>query len=187
MTAARTPADVLHEARKRDSLAKRARVLAAADDMKAAGQPITFLGVARAAGVSNWLVYAEGMREHIEAARKSQQGTQRRERQAGTSASTASVTVDLALTRAELKRVRQERDGLKAKVQRGLGQQISQTGNAELEKRIRELGDQLSQRDAALTEARAERDELQERLSEAEDTAGALRRSLKQMMRDQSP
>ncbi|MFD0443921.1 hypothetical protein ACFQ10_17980 [Streptomyces indonesiensis] len=72
MTAKRTPADVLREARKQDSLAKRTRVLAVVDEMKAKGEPITFLGVAKAAGVSNWLVYAEGVREHIEAARKSQ-------------------------------------------------------------------------------------------------------------------
>jgi seryl-tRNA synthetase len=186
VTGKRTPADVLREARRKDSLAKRARVLAVVDDMKASGEPITFLGVTRAAGVSNWLVYAEGVREHIEAARKGQQGTQRRERQAGTVASAASLAVDLELARAELKRVREDRDRLKAKVQRGLGQQIDQSGNIELERRIRKLGSELQQRDAALAEVRADRDELQGKLSEAEDTVGALRRSLKQMMRDQS-
>ncbi|QIZ37235.1 DUF6262 family protein [Saccharopolyspora sp. ASAGF58] len=185
MTAKRTPGDVLRDARKRDSLAKRARVLAVVDDMKATGEPITFLGVARAAGVSNWLVYAEGVREHIEAARKTQQGVRRRERQSGTSASTASLAVDLELTRAELRRTREERDRLRAKVQRGLGQQVAQAGNVELEKRIRELGDELQQRNAALAKAWSERDELQGKLSEAEDTVAALRRSLKQMMRDQ--
>jgi len=128
VTAVRTPADVLREARKKDSLAKRARALAVVDDMKAKGQPITFLGVARAAGVSNWLVYAEGVREHIEAARKGQQGVQRRERQSGMSASAASLAVDLELARAELTRLRQERDQLKAKVQRALGHQIDQVG-----------------------------------------------------------
>jgi len=38
--------------------------------MKAEDEPITLLGVAKSAGVSNWLVYAEGVREHIEAARR---------------------------------------------------------------------------------------------------------------------
>jgi chromosome segregation ATPase len=184
--AKRRPADVLCEARTRDSLAKRTRVLAVVDDMKAAGEPITFLGVARAARVSNWLVYAAGVREHIEAARKGQQGIQRRERRSGTSASAASLAVDLELTRTELRRTRDERDRLKAKVQRGLGQQVYQSGSIELEKRIRELGDELQQRDAALARVRAERDELLGRLGEAEDTVAALRRSLKQMMRDHS-
>jgi hypothetical protein len=48
------------------------------DEMKSRGDPITFLGVAKAARVSNWLVYAEGVREHIEAARKSQTTTKAR-------------------------------------------------------------------------------------------------------------
>jgi flagellar biosynthesis chaperone FliJ len=186
VTTKRRPADVLREARKRDSMAKRARVLAVVDDMKAAGEPITFLVVAKAAGVSNWLVYATGMREHIEAARKTQHGTQRRERQSGTSASAASLAVDLELARAELRRTQEERDRLKAKVQRSLGQQVDQAGNIELERRIRELGDELYQHELALAEARAERDELRGKLSDAQDTVAALRMSLKQMMRDQA-
>lgn len=186
MTGKRRPADVLREARQRDSLAKRARVLAAVDDMKAAGEPITFLGVARAAGVSNWLVYATGMREHIEAARNGQLGARRRERRSGAAASTASLAVDLELARAELRRTRDERDRLKAKVQRSLGQQVDQSGTIELERRIRELGDELRQRDTALAQARAERDELLAKLSKAEDSVAALRRSLRQMMRDHS-
>jgi hypothetical protein len=38
----------------------------------------------------------------------------------------------------------------------------------------------------SLAQARTERDELQAKLSEADDTVAALRQSLKQMMRDQS-
>ncbi|MEV0781012.1 hypothetical protein ACIBLA_17310 [Streptomyces sp. NPDC050433] len=45
---------MLREARKKNSLAKRARVLAVADDMKTKGEPITFPGLAKAARVSNW-------------------------------------------------------------------------------------------------------------------------------------
>ena len=36
--------------------------------MKAEDDPIPLLGAAKSAGVSNWLVYAESVREHIEAA-----------------------------------------------------------------------------------------------------------------------
>ncbi|WP_010694023.1 hypothetical protein [Saccharopolyspora spinosa] len=57
------------------------------------------------------------------------------------------------MTRAELRRTREERDRLRAKVQRGLGQQAAQAGNVELEKRIRELGDELQQCNAALAKA----------------------------------
>ncbi|MBB5159081.1 hypothetical protein [Saccharopolyspora phatthalungensis] len=87
--------------------------------------------MAKAAGVSNWLVYAEGVREHIEAARVSQQGVRRRERRSGASASAASLAVDLELARVELRTLRQERDRLKAKIQRSLGHQVEQAGNEE--------------------------------------------------------
>lgn len=75
---------------------------------------------------------------------------------------------------------------LLAKVQRGLGKQAEQAGNAELERRIHELGDELTQLNAAFTQTRTERDELRAKLNEAEDTVTALRQSSKQMMRDQS-
>ena len=182
----RSPADVLRDARKRDSVAKRTRVVAVVDELKAAGEPITFLGVAKAAGVSNWLVYAKGVREHIEAARKSQQSAQRHERQAGTAASSASLRVDLELARTELRNLRQERDRLKAKVQRGLGQQVEQAGNVELERRICELGDELQQRDRELEAARSEAQRLATDLEAALDEVGGLRVALRQMTRQQN-
>ena len=68
----RTPADVLREARRRDSDRKRDQVFRTVDAMKRDGTPITFAAVARAAKVSQWLVYADGVREYIEAARSAQ-------------------------------------------------------------------------------------------------------------------
>jgi hypothetical protein len=123
---------------------------------------------------------------NVEAARTSRHAVQRRNRQSGASASAASLAVDPELARGELRHLRQERDRLRAKVQRGLGQQVEQAGHVGLERRIRELGDELQQRGLALVQARAERDELRAKLSEADDTVAALRQSLKQMMRDQS-
>ncbi|MGW5335853.1 hypothetical protein [Streptomyces bauhiniae] len=72
MSESRTPAQVLRDARQKDSRDKRARVLSVVDQLVAENEPVTFTGVARAANVSHWLVYAEGMREHIEAARHRQ-------------------------------------------------------------------------------------------------------------------
>jgi hypothetical protein len=43
--------------------------MTALHSLEVAGETITFPAVARAAGVSTWLVYAKGVREHIEAAR----------------------------------------------------------------------------------------------------------------------
>jgi hypothetical protein len=90
----RTPVDALREARRRDSLAKRTRVLAIVDEMKSQDERITFLGVARAAGVSSWLVYAAGVREHIEAAREDQAARMARKQHSGATASSASPTAD---------------------------------------------------------------------------------------------
>jgi chromosome segregation ATPase len=186
MTGSRAPADVLREARKKDSLAKRTRVLAAIDDMKAKDEPITFLGVARAARVSNWLVYAEGVREHIEAARKGQAGRKAREQRSGTTASSASLATDLEITRAELRQIRDERDRLKGKVQRGLGHQVTQAGTTELAARIRDLTTRLGQQDAELTQARAEITGLTSERDAALDEIAGLRTALRQMTRQQN-
>jgi len=47
--------------------------MTALHSLEVAGETITFPAVARAAGVSTWLVYAKGVREHIEAARDAKQ------------------------------------------------------------------------------------------------------------------
>ncbi|WP_329361204.1 hypothetical protein [Streptomyces sp. NBC_01483] len=65
--AARTPAEVLAESRRNTSLLKRQRVLDTIRLMLDDGEPISFAAVARAANVSTWLVYAEGVREHVQA------------------------------------------------------------------------------------------------------------------------
>lgn len=186
MTGQRTSADVLREARKKDSLAKRSRVLAVVEEMKTRDEPITFLGVARAARVSNWLVYARGVREHIEAARKGQAGRKAREQRAGAAVSSESLATDLELARAELRRVRDERDRLKAKVQRGLGHQVSQAGTAELAARIKDLTARLERHDAELTQARAESVRLTSERDTALDEVAGLRVALRQMTRQQN-
>jgi seryl-tRNA synthetase len=176
----------LLEARQKDSRQKRAKVLAVVDEMKDAGDRITFLGVARAAGVSNWLVYSDGVREHIEAARKGQSSTKSRQKSEGSTASTASLTTDLELTRAELRRVREDRDKLKGAVQRALGQQVDQAGSTDLIARINELTTQLQHRDEALAAVTTVRDQLQTALTEAQDDLIAARSALRNMMRDQN-
>jgi hypothetical protein len=186
VTAKRRPAEALHEARKRDNVAKRARVLSVVDDMKAAGEPITYLGVARAAGVSNWLVYAAGVREHIEAARTAQAGVKTREPKAGAAASPASRATDLELARAELRALREERDRLKAAVQRSLGQQVDQAGHAELVTRINELTAANRELVGGLVRAEADRDGRRIALTDAQDDLISARQALRNMMRDQN-
>ncbi|WP_282696085.1 DUF6262 family protein [Streptomyces sp. CC208A] len=181
--AKRTPGDVLRETRKKDSQTKRAKVLATVDAMKAKGEPITFLTVARSAGVSRWLVYAEGVREHIEAAMKSQAKADRRSRQAGRDASAASLATDLALVREENKALREERDRLKKAVQRSLGAQLDQAGTKELTARVNELLVAVERLTLERDEIRAERDDLQRKLTETEDDLTAARAAGKEMFK----
>jgi hypothetical protein len=91
-------AAALVAARAADSRDKRRRALDAVQKLEAAGEPVTFPAVARSARVSTWLVYAPGVREHVEAAR-------RRQAVAGidTSSTTPLATrTDLGPLRAEL-------------------------------------------------------------------------------------
>ena len=60
----------LHDARRRDSESKRNHVRKTLESMVLARDTVTFASVARRARVSTWLVYADGVREHIQAETK---------------------------------------------------------------------------------------------------------------------
>ncbi|WP_406341291.1 DUF6262 family protein [Streptomyces sp. NBC_01578] len=132
MNAKRTPAEVLAESRRRDSRLKRAKVLETIEEMTGRGDPVTFAAVAKAARVSNWLVYAGGVREHIEAARSQQAARDLRNRTTGTSASTTGLKTDLALARQEITSLRTDRDKLTDALRRQLGQQLDQAPSQDL-------------------------------------------------------
>ncbi|MET9974876.1 DUF6262 family protein [Streptomyces microflavus] len=186
MSAKRKPSEVLAESRRRDSRTKRAKVLAVVDEMVGRGDAVTFATVARTAGVSNWLVYAEGVREHIESARKKQAGDPQRKAQAGLSASTASLQTDLELSKQQMTALRAERDQLKAALQRQLGQQLDQVGAADLVARVDEL---IRQNNALIGERDTlvqEKAELEERLAEADEDLAAARSSLRRMIRSEN-
>lgn len=178
----RTPAEVLQESRRRDSQAKRSKVLAVLDELVRRGDPVSFAEVARSAGVSHWLVYAEGLREHIEAARAQQNGKPRRDRQTGLSPSAASLTTDLELARADNSKLRAERDQLKTALQRHLGEQLDQLSNQSLIDRV----DELTQHNQRLTDEtnRLQEDNstLNHRLEEAEEDLAGARAALRRLM-----
>ncbi|MEU1122406.1 DUF6262 family protein [Streptomyces sp. NPDC005899] len=183
MTTKRTPREVLAESRRRDSREKRAKVLAVVDEMVDRGDAVTFAAVAKAAGVSSWLVYAEGVREHIEAARKRQEGQPRREAQVGRSSSAASLATDLELSKQQVSALRAERDQLKAALQRQLGHQLDQVGNADLVARVDELTRQHEEITAERDVLQRDKADLEERLSETEEDLAAARSSLRRMIR----
>lgn len=168
-------------ARRSDSATKRARVLATLERMLADGTPITFASVARAAEVSTWLVHAPGVREAV---------AESRARQHTRAATTPkpdldgpSLRVDLALARAEITRLRAERDQHQQQLRLALGTQLDNLAKAELIGRIDELTHANTQLAAAATQARADKQNLRGRLTELEDDLAAARTSLRTMIR----
>lgn len=187
MTAA-TRTQAMLTARAKDSHDKRQRALIAIGALEAAGTPVTATAVATAAGVSTWLVYADGVREHVQAARRRQAG---REPAPGTAAppgrgepvTQASLRTDLAVARDEIRRLRAERDKLRARLRLQLGAEIEGPDRAELIARAATV-EASCRRLAAERDARAaEASHAQRRIRELEDELTAARESLRRVIR----
>jgi hypothetical protein len=182
----RTPADVLREARRRDSNRKRDRVFRTVNTMKRDGTPISFAAVARTAKVSHWLVYADGVREYIETARCAQAAEPAKAMPPGRSASEASLRTDLELTKQDNRRLRGEVDRLKKALRERLGAQLEAESAESLRRRIDELitaNDRYRSENSRLT---TELNEMRQRLRMTEDELGAARTSLRRMIRERS-
>jgi hypothetical protein len=159
--------------------------------LESAGTPVTAGAVAAAAGVSRWLVYAKGVREHLDAAR-------RRQAERGTapvppaapgnhaSLTPASLRTDLAIAREQIRGLRAERDKLRARLRLQLGAEIEGPERAELITRVANLetvGRQLAaERDARTAEA----DLARRHVRELEDDLAAARESLRQVIKTQN-
>ncbi len=182
MSDSRTPAQVLRDARQKDSRDKRARVLSVVDQLVAENEPVTFTGVARAANVSHWLVYAEGVREHIEAARHRQARAAANSARAGTK-EPAGWKLEKQLLQEDNRRLREEVERLKGAVRRSLGQQLDQFGAADLGTRVDELTVENQRLQAERDDALARVKELTEQLSETQDDLASARISLRRMIR----
>jgi hypothetical protein len=187
MTAA-TRTQAMLAARAKDSHDKRQRALAAIRALEAAGAPVTATGVAAAARVSTWLVYTDGVREQLQAARHRQAD---REPGPGTAAppgrgepvTQASLRTDLAVARDEIRRLRAERDKLRARLRLQLGAEIEGPDRAELITRVASL-EAASRKLAAERDARAvEASHAQHRIRELEDDLTAARESLRRTIR----
>ncbi|MGH3512524.1 MAG: DUF6262 family protein [Pseudonocardiaceae bacterium] len=176
----------LRAARTKDSQDKRRRALAAIRTLAAAGTPITAAAVAEAAGVSTWLLYTEGVREHLDAARRQATSSPARTNTPGDQAplTPAGLRTDLALARAEIRRLRTEHDKLRHRLRLQLGAEIDGPDRAELITRVAELESLvrqlLTQRDARATET----DHTQRRIRELEDDLTAARESLRRVIKD---
>lgn len=184
MTASRTPGEVLKDARRRDSHQKRARVFAAVDEIKHTDTPITFALIARTAQVSTWLVYANGVREYIEAAREYQAARPHRQQLGGTRASEASLRTDLELARQDNRALRSEIARLTQALREQLGHQLDHQNTGDLRRRIEELLEANRELQSVNAELAQDNHTLQDQLTETQDDLIAVRASLRQMIRD---
>jgi hypothetical protein len=178
----------LRAARTKDSQAKRQRVLVAIDALESAGAPITAAAVATTAGVSTWLVYADGVKEHLDAARH-RQATQQPALAAASSgppATSESVHTDLTIARAEIGRLRAEHDKLRGRLRLQLGAEIEGPDRAELIERVATLEAVNRQLVAARDARAAEVIAAHRHVRELEDDLTAARESLRQLIKDQN-
>jgi Family of unknown function (DUF6262) len=182
----RTPTEVLLNARRAASHRKRSHVLATVQKMKTGDAPITFAAVARAAQVSTWLVYAPGIREHIDAARAHQAAVPARETAVGRRGSDASLRTDLELVRQDNRTLRAEIARLKHLIRQDLGRQLDGESHHQLRVRVDDLSNANQRLQADNRELTAERDQLRNDLRRTEDDLAAARTSIRRMIREHS-
>lgn len=187
MTAVTGRAGALRAARAADSTAKRTRAREAIGRLEAAGTPVTATAVARAAGVSTWLIYADGVREHLDAARHRQarpSAIQARPAAGDAPPTPASLRTDLALAREEIRRLRTEHSKLRDRLRLRLGTEIDGPDPAVLITRVADL-ETLARKLTAERDARAaEAHQAQRRIRDLEDDLTAARETLRKVIKD---
>lgn len=132
----------LHEAKRADSQRKHDRAIATVKRLLDSGSRVSFARVAREANVSTWLVYNSAqLKTAIQDAINQQNadGLTPAPARPATSVSNASLMTDLALARAEIKSVKQERDTLRKRIERVLGDEVREVDRSQLVERIAEL------------------------------------------------
>ncbi|KOU76292.1 hypothetical protein ADK57_05075 [Streptomyces sp. MMG1533] len=149
------------------------------------GNSITHTAVARTAGVSTWLTYAEGVREHIRAA-QARQNARPTTGHPHSPLSSAALRTDLELARQEVTTLREERDRLRTAMSHHLGQQLDAISGQNLTTRVEELTQHNHQLADQLQQATTENTALHARVTELEDDLAAARTSLRRMIREEN-
>lgn len=176
----------LRRARRNDSRTKRQRAAEVLSEMEQSGEPITFPAVARRAGVSVSLLYADTtLSARIATARDRQRqvGTERAWRTPSRSLLTEqSLRTELANTKDRARRLAEEVALLRQRLSRHLGADAE----AAREEDHRPLLDQLEQRAAELEadnhRQRQQIAELQNDVSELTETLDAARATNRELM-----
>lgn len=118
-----------------------ANTLHAIDEVRRRGDPVTFAGIAREAGVSGWFVRNQpDVRAAIErAAGEHESGGTPDKRTLGNNTSTAGLRSELLLAREEIRDLRRDRDQMRQRLRESLGAELEQASRAELVQRVAEL------------------------------------------------
>lgn len=188
MTDPRT--DKLIAARRLDSRTKYERTQQVLATLVKNGNRISFVGVAREAKVSTWLLYNNSDLKQAITEAINHQTNSASEPASGPSTSADSLRTDLELARQEITELRRSERKLRDRLQRTLGAEIEQIDRSELIARIADL-------EILVTKLRADNTELLEtnaRLTQLVDQQGddldsantLLRRYMKEASRAQS-
>lgn len=132
----------LHEAKRADSRRKHDRAIATVKRLVDSGSRVSFARVAREANVSTWLVYNSAeLKTAIQDAidHQNTDGLKQAPARPATVVSNASLMADLAMARAEIKSLKQERDTLRKRIERVLGDEVREVDRSQLIERINEL------------------------------------------------
>jgi chromosome segregation ATPase len=146
----------LHEAKRADSRRKHDRAIATVKRLVDSGSRVSYARVAREANVSTWLVYnSTELKTTIQSAidHQNREGLQAAPTRPRTAATHASLLTDLALARAEIKSLKHERDVLRKRIERVLGDEIREVDRNQLTERIAELEQLLQTAHADLADA----------------------------------
>ena len=185
-TAARTKR--LVDARRQAAAEKQARALATVDRLLARGEHLSFIDVHRAAGVSTWFVYNNPtVRSAIEQAIRHQH---ERHADSGTTPaddrSLPGLRTELAHARSEIRDLRDERDRLRTRLRRDLGDQVDALAKQDVLERVRALELETEQLRSTL---RAASDELATKTRDLDQALADLegtRLAIRQMMRERA-
>ena len=176
----------LHEAKRADSRRKHNRATATVKRLVDTGSRVSFARVAREANVSTWLVYNSAeLKTAIQDAINHQnaEGVKQAPARPATALSNASLMTDLALARAEIKSVKLERDTLRKRIERVLGDEVREVDRGQLVERITELEQLLRTAHADLADAKKTITALTDQTEELTEQLDAVRILNQQLIR----
>ncbi len=166
---------------------KQTHTLATIEQMLERGTQVTFVEVQRTAGVSTWFVYNNPtIRQAIESAIRVQHEHHAVETTKPLDDRTLpGLRAELTNARAEVHDLREERDRLRRRLQRDLGDQVDAHGKRELLERLRVLEQENSQLQDTLrtttTELATTKRERDTAVADLEGTQLALRQTMRQV------